>query len=89
MKSLKKNELKSIIIELNGSGKRYGYDDSDIHKTLSSLDFKPCSYNPSKRLLTVMDKFNADGNTIYVRDFDFVQRRLTSAPKLKILNSEI
>ncbi|MDR2407241.1 MAG: FkbM family methyltransferase [Bacteroidales bacterium] len=88
-KTLKNSKLKAIIIELNGSGKRYGYDDNNIHKTLSDLDFKPCSYNPQKRSLTVMDKFNAEGNTIYVRDFDFVQCRLTSAPKIRILNTEI
>jgi hypothetical protein len=86
---LKHSDLKSIIIELNSSGKRYGYDDNDIHKTLSNLGFKPCSYNPEERLITVMDKFNPDGNTIYVRDYDFVRRRLASAPKVKILNSEI
>jgi hypothetical protein len=88
-KTLNNNKLKAIIIELNGSGKRYGYDDNNIHKTLSNSGFKPCSYNPQKRSLTVTDKFNAGGNTIYVRDFDFVQRRLMSAPKIRILNSEI
>jgi FkbM family methyltransferase len=88
-KILKYNELRAIIIELNGSGKRYGYNDNDIHITLSDLGFKPCSYNPKERLLTVMDTFNAGGNTIYVRDFDFVQNRLKSAPKVKILDSEV
>jgi FkbM family methyltransferase len=88
-KPLKHNELKAIIIELNGSGKRYGYDDNDIHRTLSKLGFTPCSYNPKERLLTIMDKFNVGGNTIYVRDFDFVQHRLQSASKIKILDSEI
>jgi FkbM family methyltransferase len=88
-KILKNNELKAIIIELNGSGKRYGYDDNDIHETLSSLGFKPCSYNPKERLLTGIDTFDTGGNTIYVRDLDFVQDRLASAPKVRILNSEI
>jgi FkbM family methyltransferase len=86
---LNNSELKAIIIELNGSGKRYGYDDNNIHNILSNLDFKPCSYNPKGRLLTLMDNFDEEGNTIYVRDFDFVQHRLTSAPKIRILDSEI
>ncbi|MDR1895711.1 MAG: FkbM family methyltransferase, partial [Prevotellaceae bacterium] len=78
-KTLKQSELKAIIIELNGSGKRYGYDEQHIHETFLDLGFKPYLYNPKERLLTGIDKFGTSGNTIYVRDLDFVQDRLKSA----------
>jgi FkbM family methyltransferase len=87
VKTLKHKELKAIIIELNGSGKRYGYAEKDIHKTLLNLDFKPFLYNPKERSLTALDTFGT-ANTIYVRDVDFVQNRLKTAPKIRILNKD-
>ena len=35
--TLQRNDLKAIIIELNGSGSRYGYDESIIHDGLIKL----------------------------------------------------
>jgi FkbM family methyltransferase len=87
-KTLKQQELKSIIIELNGSGKRYGYDEQDIHNKLLNLDFKPFSYNPNDRLLIEINKFGSH-NTIYIRDIEFVCKRLKTATKIKILSKKI
>ena len=39
--TLQNSQLKAIIIELNGSGNRYGIDDTTIHQFLSSYNFKP------------------------------------------------
>ena len=47
--SLSKSALKAIIIELNGSGNRYGYDEKNIHHELIELGFKPYHYMPFKR----------------------------------------
>jgi FkbM family methyltransferase len=85
--TLSKSELKAIIIELNGSGKRYGYDESKIHETLSKAGFKACSYNPFDRRLSETETFDGH-NTIYVRDMYFVKNRLLNADKVKILNKE-
>lgn len=87
-KTLAKSDLKAIIIELNGSGARYNYDEREIHKTLINLDFKPFIYNPKERKLTEVEKFGAH-NTIYIRDLDFVKQRLMTAAKIKILNNEL
>jgi FkbM family methyltransferase len=86
-KILKQNELKAIIIELNGSGVRYGHDEQTIHEKLLNYGFNPFIYNPEERTLTSVNKFGTH-NTIYIRDVDFVQNRLLSAPKVKILDSE-
>lgn len=87
-KTLSENHLKAIIIELNGSGARYKYDEREIHHTLLNLGFNPFIYNPKERELTPIDKFGTH-NTIYLRDTEFVKQRLKTASKIKILNSEI
>src|SRR5579872_5299340 len=70
--------LKAIIIELNDSGKRYGYDDSRIHDTFLAAGFEPHLYNPFRRTLTKAATFGAH-NTIYIRDFNYVYDRLQTA----------
>ncbi|MBS1527499.1 MAG: FkbM family methyltransferase, partial [Bacteroidetes bacterium] len=59
--------LKAIIIELNGSGGRYGYDEKDIHELLLSKRFEPYQYEPFSRALTPLSSFGSY-NTIYCRD---------------------
>lgn len=86
--TLRQSRLKAIIIELNGSGSRYGYDESKIHDELINLQFRPFRYEPMQRILQSMDGFGSH-NTIYIRDLDFVQKRLSTAPKTKILDIEI
>jgi FkbM family methyltransferase len=88
-KFFKSDKLKAVIIELNGLGKRYGYDDNNIHETLCTFGFRPFSYNPKERLLSEMKTFSTQCNTIYIRDFHFVQNRLSTASKIKILSNEL
>jgi FkbM family methyltransferase len=85
---LEKEGLKAIIIELNGSGSRYGYDDREVHNALINLNFRPYQYDPKSRVLSSAGSFGTV-NTIYIRDLNFVQQRLSTAPKIKILDSEI
>ena len=86
--TLRKNNLKAIIIELNGSGSRYGYDEAHLHERLLAGGYHPFQYNPFKRELTAIDKFGTH-NTIYIKDADFVQDRVRRADKLKILGNWI
>ena len=88
MKTLEHPGLKALIIELNGSGSRYNYDEYQIHDTLINRGFIPFQYDPKNRVLTEIATFGSS-NTIYIRDLNFVQERLKAAPKTKILNSEI
>ena len=76
-------QLKAIIIELNGSGGRYGYDEATIHQQFLDLGFKAYVYEPMQRLLSVVDRFG-DHNTIYCRDIAWVKERLDSANQIKI-----
>lgn len=77
--------LKAIIIELNGSGERYGYDEKDIHQKLLQLGFEPHTYDPLKRQLILLNSYGPY-NTIYIRDKIFVQNRIESARKVKVAN---
>jgi FkbM family methyltransferase len=81
--------LKAIIIELNGSGAYYGYDEEKIHELLLSKKFKPYSYDPFKRSLTQLTTFGGNNNTIYCRDEDFVLDRLQQAPGIHIMGEVI
>jgi FkbM family methyltransferase len=89
---LSDKRLKGIIIELNGSGERYGFDESEIHKKLLALDFKAYHYEPKQRLLSEKNglrKANnflsyGEYNTIYLRDIDFISQRVKEATPFKI-----
>lgn len=75
--------LKAIIIELNGSGQRYGVDEMDIHNTLLKLSFLPYSYNPFTRMFTRLESYGT-ANTIYIRDLSFVELRVKNADKVHL-----
>ena len=47
-KTLNNVGLKAIIIELNGSGSRYGYNDLEIHNSLLKYGFEPFNMTPKK-----------------------------------------
>lgn len=82
---LQHQNLKAIIIELNGSGQRYGVDEMDIHDTLLELSFLPYSYNPFTRILTPLKSFGT-ANTIYIRDISFVEMRVKNADKIHLFS---
>lgn len=82
--TLKDGKLKAIIIELNGLGKRYGFEDYEIHKNLVELNFLPYEYFPFQRKLKQLESFG-NNNTIYIRDLEFVENRIKNADSIEIL----
>ncbi len=84
-KILKNPNLKALIVELNGSGRRYGFDDNDIHQKLIISGFNPFKYDPFLRNLFTLDVPH-NQNIIYIRDLDFVTQRVKIARKIKINN---
>lgn len=80
--------LMAVIIELNGSGARYGFSDADIHARLLGFGLGPFRYDPLTRKLDPVPTFGAH-NTIYVRDLPFVAERLKSAPPFAVLGRRI
>ena len=88
MNLLKDPNLKAIIIELNGSGGRYGYNEINIHNKLLGLSFRPYTYDPFKRALTLLSNYG-NLNTIYLRDERSVKNRIGSSRKILVFNEEI
>jgi len=72
-------------VELNGSGNRYGFDETILHTEMVDRGFTPCSYDPFGRVLTPLKSKNLEtGNTLYVRDIPSLTVRLKSAPQRAI-----
>lgn len=82
---LRKQSIYSVIMELNGSGNRYGYDEAKILDMMSDHNFKTYSYNPMDRTLINLEGKNLNsGNTLFIRDKSFVEERLKAAPMVSI-----
>ncbi len=81
--TLAQESLQAIIIELDGLGNRYGYDERKVHDRLVKAGFHPCSYDPRARALVVLPSFGRR-NTIYVRDVSAAQRKLVAARSVVI-----
>ncbi len=75
--------LQAIIIELNGSGANYGFDETWIHQELVKNGFTPCVYEPFSRSITPADGFGTH-NTIYIKDVAAATERVKLASKRKI-----
>ena len=82
-KILKNDKLKAIIIELNGSGNRYGFDENKIHLDLIDKGFKPYSYNPKTRGFLKLETYGSH-NTIYIRDLNYAKKRVRESRPIKI-----
>jgi FkbM family methyltransferase len=82
---LKSPLLKAIIIELNGAGASFGFNEDLIREKLHELGFRPYHYNPLQRKLSKFEE-KKDNNTIYIRDIEYVTERLLTAEKLKLFN---
>ena len=82
---LENSKLCGVIMELNGSGDRYGYDELKILNMMFDYGFKAFSYNPFKReLVELSGKNNNEGNTIFIRDLRRVVERLKNSRLIKI-----
>lgn len=85
--TLGRHTLHSVIMELNGSGKRYGFDESRVLELMYGYGFRTYSYHPFTRSLLELESKNRDsGNTLFIRDKAFVEERLRNSPKIFIHN---
>jgi FkbM family methyltransferase len=72
----------AILVELNGSGARYGFDEYKLHLAVVEHGFNTYAYDPIARKLTAMHGArNPTGNTLYVRDVTALEARIKSAPR--------
>ncbi|WP_434151418.1 FkbM family methyltransferase [Methylocaldum gracile subsp. desertum] len=82
--------LIAVLMELNGSGNRYGFDEDKLHQMVLEYGFESYSYVPlERRLVSLNGKKNLSGNTLYIRDVGTVAKRLREAPKYSVLETKI
>lgn len=85
-KSLEDEKCKAIIVELNGSGEKYGYKDEQVYLHLISNAFFPFAYEPFTRALKPLNQSALKRNTIFIRDVESVLSRINDAPKRRVLS---
>ena len=84
-KVLSKGSLLAVIMELNGSGSRYNYDEHKLYQLMLGHGFTPCAYDPMTRSLQALKgKNEVAGNTLFVKDLEEAARRLAAAPAFKV-----
>jgi FkbM family methyltransferase len=84
MKFFDNPNVVALIVELNGSGDTFGIDDSEVHKIITSFGFRPVAYDPFNRKISSLNSFVGEENTIYVKDLDDAQNRVSVSPPICI-----
>jgi FkbM family methyltransferase len=88
--TLTKRSLHSVIMELNGSGTRYSYEESKIVDLMHDYGFGSYSYEPFGRTLERLDgKSLESGNTLFIRNTNYVAERLRESPQFAILGKQV
>ncbi|MGH7907430.1 MAG: FkbM family methyltransferase, partial [Candidatus Binataceae bacterium] len=82
--ALQSSSLLAVVIETNGSGSRYGYDESELHSRILAWNFRPVRYEPLRRELIPVGAKNCGGNTLYVRDLERLRERVREAPRHRV-----
>jgi len=83
-------DCKAVIMELNGSGNRYGFNEMELHQSMIKNGYYPYEYYPFERkLITLGSKKSGEGNTLYLRDIETAQHRIKNAPKFSVLGKFI
>ena len=79
--------LLAVVMEINGSGARYGVSDQALLDQMQVHGFKPYAYDPFERRL--IDASFAKDNTIFIRDQKVVGERVKLARRYRLINGEI
>jgi FkbM family methyltransferase len=83
-------ELLAVLMELNGSGQRYGFSDDALHDRMLAFGFSAARYEPrERRLLPLASRNSSPGNILYVKRWPELQARLTEAPVREVLGARL
>ena len=89
-RTLSDPRLQVVVMELNGSGARYGYDERALHQAMLDFGFSPCAYDGLMRRLAPVSGVNGShGNILYVRDVAKAAERVLSAPRFRVLDQAV
>ena len=83
-------DLQAVIMELNGSGTRYNFDEESLHQQMISFGFKPNRYEPNKRrLIDLNGQRSTSGNTLYLRNQPAAQALISQSNMYRVLGIEL
>lgn len=83
--ALSNPELLAVVMELNGSGERYGFDEEALHREMLERGFETWRYRPFERTLEPLHGARSgSGNTVYVRDVTRLAERVRFAPRFRL-----
>ena len=83
--ALRSSSLLGLIVEMNSSDAAFSPNELATHECLLFNGFKPHSYNPLTRSVTLLPSKNlGSNNTIYLRNLDQVSHLLASAPPFQV-----
>ena len=77
--TLGNDALYALIVELNGSGMKYGYDDALLQDRIESFGFRAFVYEPFTRCLKPVIRRTTEGNVLYLRGVAAVEARVRQA----------
>jgi FkbM family methyltransferase len=87
--ALSNSSLHSVLMELNGSGSRYGFDEEHILRRMTDYGFSTYQYHPFTRELSRLPKKSSGNNTLFLRNENMIRERLASAPRFSVGLSEV
>ena len=88
--TLQKASLHSVIMELNGSGEKFGFDEGRVFEAMADHGFGAYAYLPQTRQLAA----NREGqprtdNIIFVRDLPAVQARVRDVAAFSVNGKQV
>lgn len=88
--TLRSPNLMAVLMELNGSGNRYGLDETALHERMLSLGFTAAAYDPDARVLSKRQlNGKREGNILYIRRWSDIEERLTTAPRVQVRGASL
>jgi hypothetical protein len=79
----------ALLLELDGSGARYGFDDDAIHEELLGKGYISVEYDPHRRQITQRFQRQPGGNTLYVNDVELFSQRVEQSDAYSVLGKQI
>jgi FkbM family methyltransferase len=86
--TLSSQEMNIVIMELNGSGNRYGFDETALINKMIKYSFSPYTYNPFSRKLLRLNSKSENGNIIFIKNISIVEKSI-SASKSILINGKM
>ena len=82
--------LHSVIMEINGSGEKFGFDESRLFVTMSNSGFEAFTYLPMRReLVKLAPGRDWPENILFIRDAARVRALLKSAPIFTVQGKQL